>query len=387
MQITEVKSKAHKATFLDVARKIYKNNNIWVCPPDKDINSIFDPKENVFFSHGEACRWFLKNEKNELIGRVAAFVNHNKMGSDDQPTGGMGFFECIDNEQAAFTLFNTAKKWLQSKNMEAMDGPINFGEPDKYWGLLVDGFTHPSYEIPYNHEYYQQLFENYGFKTYYKQEGFHLDISKPIDERFLKIARWVAQKPEYEFKHFTWKEQEKFVNDFCSVYNEAWASFKEDFKPMQPEYIHKTLKKAKIIIEEEFVWLAYNKGKPIAIYLMYPDVNQLFKHLNGKLHFINILRFFYLKKKNTMTRARGVLMGVVPKFQSLGIESAFIYHINEVMKHKPHYKEIEFSWVGDFNPKMRKIFISVGSKSAKHYITYRYLFDREKEFKRFPIMS
>lgn len=387
MPITEVKTKADKAAFLNAARIIYKNDNTWVCPPDKDINLIFDPKENIFYKNGNACRWILKNENGKLIGRIAAFINRNKLNSDDQPTGGCGFFECIDDQNAANLLFDTAKNWLKNQGMEAMDGPINFGETDKYWGLLVDGFTHPSYEIAYNHKYYQQLFENYGFKTYYKQEGFHLDISKPIDERFLKIAGWVAKKPEYEFKHFTWKNKEQYVNDFCEVYNEAWASFKEDFKPMKPEYIHKTLKKAKAIFEEEFVWMAYNNGKPIAIYLMYPDVNQIFKHLNGKLHFINIIRFLYLKQKNTMTRARGVLMGVIPKFQGLGIESAFIYHINEVMKSKPHFTEIEFSWVGDFNPKMRKIFVSVGSKSVKHYITYRYLFDREKEFKRFPIMS
>lgn len=387
MQIIEVKSKDDRKAFLDVARIIYKNNDVWVCPPDKDINSIFDPEINFFFNHGEACRWVLSDNKGQLIGRVAAFINRNKLGVDEQPTGGMGFFECINDEKAAFALFEKAKEWLKEREMEAMDGPINFGEPDKYWGLLVDGFTHPSYEVAYNHQYYQQLFENYGFKTFYKQEGFHLDITKPIEERFMKIAERVAKKPEYEFKHFTWKEQDKYVNDFCSVYNEAWASFKEDFKPMKPEYIKETLHKAKAIIEEEFVWLAYCDNKPIAIYLMYPDVNQIFKHLNGKLHFINILRFLYLKKKKKMTRARGVLMGVIPKYQRIGIESAFIYHIEKVMKRKSQYKEIEFSWVGDFNPKMRKIFIAVGSVSAKHYITYRYLFDREKEFKRLPIMT
>ena len=86
-----------------------------------------------------------------------------------------------------------------------------------------------------------------------------------------------------------------------------------------------------------------------------------------------------------MTRARGVLMGVIPKYQNRGIESVFIMEVANVMKKKPHYKEIEFSWVGDFNPKMRKIFIAVGCKSVKHYITYRYLFDRTKAYKRYPI--
>lgn len=57
----------------------------------------------------------------------------------------------------------------------------------------------------------------------------------------------------------------------------------------------------------------------------------------------------------------------------------------DVFKRRPHYAEIEFSWVADFNPKRRKIFISVGSVPAKHYVTCRYLFARTREFIRYPI--
>jgi hypothetical protein len=118
---------------------------------------------------------------------------------------------------------------------------------------------------------------------------------------------------------------------------------------------------------------------------MYPDVNLILKHLDGKLNLPALIKFLYLKKRKTITRARGVLMGVIPAFQGLGVEAGIIINLVKVFKKKPHYKEIEFSWVGDFNPKMRKIFMSVGSVSAKHYITYRYLFDRNAEFKRWPI--
>jgi len=269
--------------------------------------------------------------------------------------------------------------------MEAMDGPINFGETDKYWGLLVDGFTHPSYEIAFNHSYYQELFETYGFQCYFKQEGFHLNVSEPLPPRFERIAQRVAGNPDYEFKHFEWKNTDNFVQDFVTVFNEAWASFKENFEPLEVSYIRKTLKKAKAIIDEEFIWIAYSKGKPIAIYLMYPDVNLILKHLNGRLSLPAMLKFLYLKKKKTMTRARGVLMGVIPEFQSRGIEAGIILNLAKVFERKSHYTEIEFSWVGDFNPKMRKIFISVGCKSVKHYITYRYLFDRNAEYHRYPI--
>lgn len=385
MIVQKVEDVRSGKAFLDVARVIYQNDPVWVCPLDQQINAVFDPQKNVYYKHGVAERWILTGENGDLLGRIAAFIDYNSSENEKIPVGGIGFFECIDDQEAANTLFDTAREWLKAQGIEAMDGPINFGERDSYWGLLVDGFTHPSYEIAYNPAYYQRLFEAYGFQTYFKQEGFHLDVTKPLPERFLKIAEWVAKKPGYEFRHFTWKEAESFTRDFAEVFNNAWASFLEHFEPLTEAYIRKTLKKARVIIEEEFIWLAYKDGRPIAIYLMYPDANQIIKHLNGKLNLWNKLRFILLKKKKTMTRARGVLMGVVPEFQNLGIESAFIMKLAEVMKRKPHYTEIEFSWVGDFNPKMRKIFISVGSIPAKHYITYRYLFDRSAPFERYPI--
>ncbi|MBE0675052.1 MAG: GNAT family N-acetyltransferase [Bacteroidales bacterium] len=385
MNITRVTDRRSRKKFHDTARHIYSNDPVWVCPLDKDIESIFDPAVNPYFKHGEVDRWILEDDKGTLIGRVAAFIDNNLAHTHDQPTGGMGFFECINDITAATILFDTARNWLAERGMEAMDGPINFGETDKYWGMLVDGFTHPSFDVPYNHPYYKDLFEAYGFRTYYNMEGFHLDITKPLDERFQKIAEWVVAKPGYSFSHFTWKEEERFTLDFAEVFNEAWASFKTHFEPLKPEYIREVLKKAKAIVDEEFIWIAYFEGKPIAIYLMFPDVNQIFKHLNGKMHIFNMIKFLWLKRKKTMTRAKGLLMGVIPKYQNHGIESAFILHVRKVFEKKPHYTEVEFSWVADFNPKMRKIFISVGSIPVKKYSLFRYLFDRNKEFKRYPI--
>lgn len=385
MNLIKVSDKKTKMMFLDTARIIYKNDVTWVCPLDNDINAIFDPIINPYYKHGIVERWILTDDRKVLIGRIAAFIDYNLANSYDQPTGGIGFFECTNDKKAAFLLFDNARKWLMDNGMEAMDGPINFGETDKYWGLLVDGFTHPSFDVPYNPPYYKELFESYGFQVYYKMEGFHIDLSKPISERFQKIAEWVINKPGYEFVHFTWKDQEKFTRDFAEVFNEAWVTFKEHFEPLKADYIQTVLNKAKPIIDEEFIWLAYFEGKPIAIYLMFPDLNMILKHLNGKLDLLSMLKFLYYKKTNEMTRAKGLLMGVIPKYQNHGLESAFMMHVRKVLARKQHYTEVELSWVADFNPKMRKIFLAVGGEPAKDYITYRYLFDRTKEFKRYPI--
>ncbi|MCF8227061.1 MAG: hypothetical protein K9J30_14380 [Bacteroidales bacterium] len=385
MVIEEVTTKKHKKEFLKVPKILYKEDPVWVCPLDREIDAVFDPKKNTFHRHGSVVRFVMKDGAGNLTGRIAAFIDEKAAWTHDQPTGGIGFFECINDQEAANTLFDTAKNWLLEHKMEAMDGPVNFGETDKYWGLLVDGFTHPAYEITYNFPYYRELFENYGFKTYYNQEGFHLDITRPLPDRFEKIARWVLKKPEYTFEHLRWRDIRRHVNDFAEVYNLAWASFKKNFEPLQSEYIIHTVKKARMIIEEKFIWIAYHNRKPIAIYLMYPDLNQILKHMDGRMHIVNMIRFLYLKKKKTMTRARGVLMGIIPEFQGRGVEAAIILKLQEMFRKKPHYKEIEFSWVGDFNPKMKNIFLSVGSVPAKTYKTYRYLFDRNKPFKRYPI--
>ena len=122
MQILEVNNNQTKKLFLDLPRRLYKNDPNWICPLDNDITSVFDPAKNNFHKHGKCTRWILKNEKGVIIGRIAAFVNEKKAYQFEQPTGGCGFFECIDNQDAADLLFDTAKNWLTVNGMKAMLG-------------------------------------------------------------------------------------------------------------------------------------------------------------------------------------------------------------------------------------------------------------------------
>ena len=213
MEIVEVTTDKGRKDFLDMVAGIYAGDQNYVRPLNGDIEGIFDPAENGFFKHGEITRWVLYDDHHKVIGRVAAFINDKKAHSYDQPTGGMGFFECINDQNAANKLFDTATNWLKERKMEAMDGPINFGENDRFWGLLIDGFTQPGYGMAYNPKYYQTLFEEYGFKLYYEMISNHLSLAKPFPERFTKIANWVKKKEGYRFEHFKMKEADRFAKD------------------------------------------------------------------------------------------------------------------------------------------------------------------------------
>lgn len=386
MQIKAVGDNSDRTAFLDVAREIYKDDPVWVCPLDDDIESVFDPASNSYFRHGEACRWILRDDQGKLIGRVAAFINKNKAYHYSQPTGGMGFFECIDDQQAAFALFDTCKAWLEERGMEAMDGPINFGENMQFWGLLTEGFTHPAYGMNYNPPYYRQLFEAYGFQVYFEQVSRHLDIVKPLPERYMKIAEWVMKKPDFNFRYLKKNELHKFADDFVTIYNEAWQVH-ENFVPMTSADILKTFNKMKPIIEEKFIWFAYHREEPIGFFVMIPDINQILKHFKGKMNWWNMLRFAWYKWRKTIDRARLLIIGVVPKYQKSGIESALIMCAAKVTYPMKQYKELDISWVGDFNPLSRALQDSSGAAPGKTHITFRKLFKEDREYQRSEVIA
>ena len=193
MQIIPVNDEAGGKLFIQVPLSIYKNDPNWIRPLDKDINEVFDKNKNKAFRFGEITRWVLKDNEGTLIGRIAVFVNKKyKNKGDEVPIGGIGFFECINDQAAADLLLDNAKHWLITKGIEAMDGPINFGERDRWWGMITEGYFEPLYCMNYNPPYYVSLFEEYGFKVFYNQVCFGLDAQKKLAQKVLDRHRQLA---------------------------------------------------------------------------------------------------------------------------------------------------------------------------------------------------
>ena len=394
MQIIEVgENKKLQQEFLAFPSRLYKDNPYWIRPLDNDIEKVFDPVKNPLFNEGECIRWLAVDEHGKTIARVAAFINPlTVIYSNDQPTGGMGFFECINDEEVAFAMFDQCKMWLKERGIEAMDGPINFGERDNWWGLLVDPFdAEPTWSMLYHHAYYQKFFENYGFQDYFQQYTFLLpipeeEVRKVVRPALFEIANRVYNTPGYDFRHVDKKQLSKFAQDFRSIYNKAWAKNMAAGE-MTAERAEAIMQMMKPILEEELMWFGYYHDEPIAFFIMIPELNQIIKHLNGKLNWIGKIKWLYHQVMKTNTKARGVIFGVIPEYQGRGIESAIALSFSRACWVPGYqYKTLELNWIADFNPKMLKVTQLLGAKRFKTYITYRYLFDRTKEFKRHPVI-
>jgi hypothetical protein len=389
MKTKEVVSEVDKKEFLLFPLALYKNIPNWIRPLDKDVENVFDPEKNKTFRHGEVIRWILQNDQGATIGRVAAFIDQKTLNKgNNQPTGGMGFFECIKDQKAAFILFDQCKQWLQAKGVEAMDGSINFGSRDRWWGVLVDGFERePNYQCNYNPPYYKDFFEAYGFKEYFRQLTFARKVVEPLSPKLAYKADLIGKDPDYEFRHLRKNEIDKLGEYLRTVYNKAWANRAEnpEMTSLQAALL---VKQMKPILDEKLLYFGFYKGEPISFFLSLPEVNQIFKFVNGKMDWIGKLKFVWYQFRKVNKKAFGILFGVVPAHQGKGADGAMVMAARKVLQDEyKRYDEYEMNWIGDFNPKMINVVEQVGGIVAKTHITYRKLFDESKPFKRHPILN
>lgn len=389
MQLLQVTNPSLARDFILVNVLINKNNPNYIRPLDKDIHEVFDQKKNKTFRFGTVLRWVLKNNQGELIGRIAAFTNkkyRNK--GDDVTVGGIGFFDCIDDQSAADLLFDTAKNWLKQQGADAMDGPINFGERDRWWGLLVEGFQPPLYCMNYNLPYYQALFENYGFKPFFHQICLGMNPKQQMSEKVLSRHANYVDDPAFSVKTIEKNKLEKYAKDFATVYNKAWAGH-GGLKELKTEQVVLMFKKMKPVMDERIIWFAYQNEEPIAIFTNLPDLNQWFRHLNGQFDLLHKMKFLWVKATRPCKKFTGLVFGIVPEWQGKGIDSFIVGEAyKDVIKPSFPYTDYEMQWIGDFNPKMLNVGLSLGGVSqTRKLTTYRYLFDRTKEFHRHPMLS
>lgn len=133
------------------------------------------------------------------------------------------------------------------------------------------------------------------------------------------------------------------------------------------------------------------------MWLNLPDLNQWFKYLNGKFDLFHKLKFLWIKATKKNNKFTGIAFGIVPEFQAKGVDAYMIMEgarliqgqaikDGEYVPGTPLYTDYEMQWIGEFNPKMINIAANLGTYRSRMLTTYRYLFDREKEFKAHPVL-
>ena len=393
MKITEVTDARTLRDWTRLPWRIYANDTNWIPHLKQDVEKVFDPAKNKLLGEhdghrGAITRWVLYGDDGSTIGRIAAFVNPKTAFSEkDQPTGGCGFFECIDDQKAADLLFDTARDWLKARGMEAMDGPVNLGDRNMFWGLQIENFTDPPiYGTNYNPAYYIGLFERYGFGLWFKQLFFKRSMEVGAQPIFQRKYRQLMSDPRFKLHDGRGRTLEQLARDFCDVYNAAWVDH-ENHKAMELSTALRIVKAMKPVMDPRLLMFIWHKDRPIAMYISLPELNEIFRHVNGDLNWIGKLKFLWHKWRGTVKNTTGIVFGVAKEWQGKGLEGALIVYADLFIVQKQLYKDTVLTWIGDFNPRMLKVCQNLDTVNYRNLATYRYLFDRAKPFERMPIID
>ncbi len=333
-----------------------------------DQRQLFSTK-HPFHRHADVEHYLAFDESGEVQGRISAIVNHAHNQYWNDKVGFFGFFDSIDNPLVSAALLSAAENFLKNRGSDTIRGPMNFSTNEEC-GLLVDGFdTPPAVMMTHNPPYYSSLLEQAGMEKVKDLLAYQM-FEGQLTDRVREFGRKLEDRLEIRFRFFNRSDFNAEVERFKSIYNSAWEE-NWGFVPMTDAEIDLMATNLKLVLDPRLIQFAETyDGEPVGFILGLPDLNVVFKKLNGKLFPFGILRLLY--GKHRVGRARILAMGVKPQFRRKGIDTVLYLRAYEAGT-SVGYRWGEFSWILADNVLMTKAAETMGSKPYKTWRIYEKL--------------
>ncbi|MBM3334649.1 N-acetyltransferase [Candidatus Sumerlaeota bacterium] len=344
--------------------RIYRSGPNWVPPLLIEEKERFNPRRNPFYRHARVCLFLARNGR-EAVGRIAAIVNHAHNRFYNDRVGFFGFFEVVENYEAASLLLDAARQWLAAEGMEVMRGPMNFSTNEEC-GLLISGYDRPPcIMMPYNPPYYVSFLERYGLAKAKDLLAFHF-LTSEFTQRVRKMAAWAEKRSTVRIRPINLADFDEEVERVKQVYNSAWEA-NWGFVPMSDEELDHMARRLRRVADPNMILFAEDEGRPVGFALTLPDFNQVLIHLNGRLFPFGLIKALWYQRK--ITCARVILLGILKEYRQHGIDIRFQEKTCEAGVRRG-ITEAEMSWVLEDNTRMTHGIKYVGGKVYKTYRVY-----------------
>lgn len=311
--------------FIQVQFDIYAGDPHWVPPVVDHLRKLLDPRTGPFFEVGEA-QYFLALKDGKPVGRISAHLNFAYEKHHDTHTGFFGFFDCIDDKEVAHALFEAASRWVAGKGKTRILGPLSFGIYDEV-GLLIDGYhQRPVMFHSYNHPYYEQLVEGFGFKKCFDWFAYIIDklpapleeLVKRRDEILAAAGLTITQGKTSEFI----QRAPEVLEMFNTLWDKNWGHV-----PLTEAQFNDAFMQLKPILRPELVSFIEENGELLAFSVVAPDINHTLHKTGGKLGLLGMMRLYWDCRIAPLKTARAIIMGVKKSHQWRKLHHALILNI------------------------------------------------------------
>lgn len=371
LTVDPVASAADRRAFLDLPRRIYAEDPVWIEPLRKEEAKRINPKRHPFYEHGEGAFW-LARRGDEVVGRIGAVINRLHLEKFNDQTGHFGLLEAIDDQAVFDALFAAATDWLRAKGMVRVLGPFNLSINEEL-GLLVEGFEHaPMILMGHARPYYGARVEAAGFAKAKDLYAFLQDLEKPMPEMWRERLDEIVRRNEATLHRATRKTLLDDMHRAIDIYNDAWSE-NWGSVPVTKQETLELYKAVKPVIAPQAVVFAERGGEAFAIMAAIPNINEAISDLRGRLFpfgWIKVLWRFRIKR---LKSGRIFLLGVRKDYQStiVGAMMAIllIENVRDIARDYG-FRWAELSWVLEDNKKIIDYLMAYGCERYKTYRIY-----------------
>ncbi|HUT94778.1 MAG TPA: GNAT family N-acetyltransferase [Thermoguttaceae bacterium] len=365
--VRPVASRREKKAFLEFPWRLYRGDPHWIPPLRVDQKEMVGYRPHPFYQHN-AVQTFLAYRSGEVCGRIAAILNRDHNEHYSERRGFFGFFECVDDEEAAAALFDAVREWFAGQDVHRLRGPTN---PSLNYtlGLLIDGFdSPPTFMMTYNPAYYARLIEAYGFRKtqdVYAYRG-HVEMLPGVQARWRPVVEQIIEHYDVRLRPL---DTSRFVEDveaFLTVYNRSLVST-WGFVPMSNDEVRHMARSLRHLIVPELAVAAEIDGRLVGATFCLPDYNPRIKAIDGRLFPFGFIRL--LRRKDRIKKVRTISANVIPEYQRMGLGLALMHGLLPKGL-EWGLQEMEFSWILESNTLSWRSLAKAGAKRAKTYRVY-----------------
>lgn len=374
LKISTVQNDDDLMDFIHFPWEVYRDDPYWVPPLINERREFLSKEHSPFFEHARV-EYFLAHRGTKVVGIIAAFTNDKYNEFQGVNTGFFGFFEVLDDHEAAAALLSAAEDWARKAGHETILGPAQFSTNDEV-GLLVDGFDDaPRILMTYNPPRYMTYLDAAGYQKAmdllaYKMlaQGFMDNIPPKV----LRVVEAVKKRGDIKLRHVNMKNFNHDVELLKRVYNKSWER-NWGFVPMTDPEIVRLAEQLKPLIDPDLVPFVEIEGEIAGFSLSLPDLNQpLLKAYPrpGVPETLTMLKLgWHWKVRGGLVWVRGFAMGVLPQYRGLGVD-AMMYLDTVTHAARKGYKWIEMSWILENNEPTNRVVRLLGGEVYKTYRVY-----------------
>ncbi len=341
LTVKEVESKKDLKSFVKFPYRIFKGNKYWVPQLIMDELELFNRKKNPAFDSADA-KLFMAYKDGVPSGRIAAI--NNIVANEKYKTKNLrfGWFDSINDSEVAKALFNSVEEWGKELGMNSLTGPHGFNDLDPE-GMLVEGFDKlPTIAVYYNHPYYKDLLEKYGFEKEIDYIEFRADIpeTNEMPEKVIKIAEKIKERTKLRVLTFKTKKEivKKWAPQIFDVLEEAFEDIYGSV-PLTKKQVDYYIKKYFTFVEKDLIKVVINeKDEVVGFIIALPSLSRAFQKSGGRIFpfgWFHLLRG--LKQRETLDF---YLAGIRRSYQGRGLGLIMVLEIGNAAR-EMGFKKVE----------------------------------------------